>query len=928
MKKDITKATGGAVDKLSPNIRAEIEEFKRKNAHNSQLMNEYHKAHHRMDLDQIPSFDEWLKSTGKQKMARGGKISLLRKYGLPTQSIDDAERKLSEGHLVFLAHEMDEIPREVKSVSEFHGYVPDQIYTVHPKHFMQKKAVGGNVQGNQMDQPLLSQYRTEVTKHANPALMNGIGVEEAIDMHPKIFMNPNENKSGIPDVGGVSTAGGLPIGGVDQNPQQAGQQLMPAQPVQGQPQGQENDQQGGLPGQPQAPDVGGAPTGPTGGAPAGAPPNMLSLTPQGQKMQAMGSPLAPNAPAGMAKGGKVEDESTRIVIPAEGYGGVTGITVPRHMWEGKVYEGDGPKGGEKVAGMKEINRARAKVYGSEPRPPLKIGQVGRLHKSILDEHFSLPIDEQIAREKAALNKLRQAKHINADANTLDTSEKLDTVRHEFDEEGRPYEGFASKGVAGHSLYISGHGKNAKAHAINTCPGATVGCSGGVDKNGIVDTRRGTCFAPKAEQQYVNAAVRRAAHEQAKHDPAMTGDWILAHTGSLRDAANALDKKNTRLLFRPNVVDETDVSSRHVIKKLNEQRKADKLPMITANSYGKTNELHDPENGYYVTHSNVGPKVKHGHSIQENIDRDKQRIRSTLLATNANGEDFKNEQGNLTPPKGSYLVTDVRRDSPQDQAMQKAIKYAKYWSVGRPLDELTEEEKAEGHEAHYDGKHKPTTREKGHYGHLVVNGNRYDYQKQHILHPRLVNVPERKLNKETQETEIVDHMIPTDSRFKDEDYLPKNRFITRNGKKAGAILMTTPTKSSSINEHHTSFTHHVGPHHIEYANKNNGEYEIDPPIEQELSAGKEYVPPKTIKIVRKAEGGSVHENGEHDMAFPEQSYHAQSHNTHRVGIESIEDMPEDVIHRHYRSQIKEYPLKPAPTTVDTMRIELMSKGKGK
>jgi len=870
--------------------------------------------------------------------AKGGKVSLLRKHGLPTSSIEDAQRKLGEGHLVFVAHEQDERPREVRSVSEFEGYAPDQIYTVHPQHFMQKKADGGNVQGQTMDQPLLSQYRMEVAKHANPDVMDDIGVEEALDMHPKVFMNPNASKSGMPDVGGVATSGGLPIGGVDQNAQQPGQQLTAPPPTQGglptqQPQ-QGQQPQAGEPIAP-APQImpGGAPTGATGGAPTGAPPNLLSMTPQGQKMQAMGlsSPLAPsNAPAGMAKGGAVEDESTRITIPAEGFGGVKGITVPRHMWEGKTYGGTGPKQGEKVEGMRDLNEARAEVYGGEHRPPLTIGQVGSLHKKILNHHFGLPIHEQTANEEAALERLRKAKHIGSNADTLDTSEKLDTVKHEHDEEGRTYEGFASKGVAGHSLYTSGHGNDSKHYAINTCPGATVGCSGGVDKNGIVDTSKGTCFAPNSEQRYVNAAVRRAAHEQAKHDPKMTEDWILAHTGSLRKVSNDLDKKNIRTLFRPNVVDETDVSSRHVIKGLNDQREAEGKPIIVVNSYGKTNELHDPENGYYVTHSNIGPKTKQGKSISENIDRDKQRVRSTITAQNASGKDFVNEQGNKTPPKGSYMLTNVRRDSPEDEAMQKHIKYAKYWSTGRPVEELSKEEKAEGDEAHYGADHEPTTKAKGHYGHRVHKGQRYEYQKQHILHPRLVNVPERKLNKETGETETVEHMIPTDSRFKDEDFLPKDRFVTRNGKLAGAILMTTPTKSTPIFQHHTSFTHHVGPEQIAHAKKNKGEYEIDAPEAQVAAAGKEYVPPEPIKIVRKADGGSIyhHHLSEDHMAFPEQSFRAQEHNAHKIGIESIEDMPEHVIKKHYKSHITEYPAYKPPTTVDTMRIELMSKGKGK
>ncbi|NCZ53500.1 MAG: hypothetical protein EBY81_06365, partial [Verrucomicrobia bacterium] len=313
-----------------------------------------------------------------------------------------------------------------------------------------------------------------------------------------------------------------------------------------------------------------------------------------------------------------------------------------------------------------------------------------------------------------------AKHIGKTANTLDKSEKLDTVRHEHDAQGRTYEGFASKGIAGHALYTSGHGDKTERHVLNTCAGQTTGCGGGTDKNGVVDTSKGTCFAPNAESQYVNAAVRRACHAQAKHDPAMTKDWIIAHTGSMREAADKADKRNTRLLFRPNVVDETDVSSRHVIRGLNKQRAAENKPPITANSYGKTNELHDPENGYYVTYSNVGPKTKHGSSIDENIARDKQRVRSTILAVNGKGEDTVNDDGHKTPPKGSYMVTDVKRDSPMANKMEKTITHAKYWSTGRPTTELTEQEKAEGPMGHFGPNGKPTTPDKAHYGHATLN----------------------------------------------------------------------------------------------------------------------------------------------------------------------------------------------------------------
>jgi RNA polymerase sigma factor (sigma-70 family) len=140
-----------------------------------------------------------------------------------------------------------------------------------------------------------------------------------------------------------------------------------------------------------------------------------------------------------------------------------------------------PNGAETSMRMKDINKARAEVYGSENRDPLSIGQIGKIHKDTLTEHFAKSPKEQLAAEKEATQRLRDAKHLGAKNNTLDESEKLDTVRHETDEEGRTHVGFASKGVAGHALYTSGHGENMKQHVINTCPGQTTGCGGGVDE---------------------------------------------------------------------------------------------------------------------------------------------------------------------------------------------------------------------------------------------------------------------------------------------------------------------------------------------------------------------------------------------------------------------------------------------------------------
>jgi acyl-CoA thioesterase-1 len=699
--------------------------------------------------------------------------------------------------------------------------------------------------------------------------LQSIGAEEAPSMGIKAYVpTTGSPDAGRMPVGGIDTSqGSLPVGGIDMSKQQPGHQLMPNPAGQqpGMDQVPMNDQapNDGMP------QKGGMPP-PQGGS------NILSMTPQGQAMAAL-------KPQGLAEGGSAKsidemkaelaakkDPSTekRVTVAASGAGGVKGIVVPKHLIEGN------PKAG--AEGLKNMMDARAKVYGEEHREPLNLGQVGKIHKQTLEEHFAKPLEEQKSAEQEALNKIRSAKFIKHNKDTLDESEKLDTVEHEHDEEGRSHVGYASKGIAGHALFPKGHGKDMDYKVINTCPGQTEGCGGGKSAEGIVDTKQGTCFAPNAESQYAAAVSRRAGHAIAKHDPAMTRDWIIAHTGSMRNAANRADKQNKRMLYRPNVVDETDVSSRHVIRHLNEQRKMDDKPPIIANSYGKTNELHDPENGYHVTHSNVGPKVKKGQEITENVARDKARVRNTVMAADNHG-DFKNEQGNKTPPKGSYMVTDVKRGSPMAKSMEKAITHAKYWSTGRPEKDLTPEEREEGAEGHFGPNGKPTTPEKAHYGHTTHEGLRYDYQKQHILHPRLVQVGKND--------DGTPHMIPTDSRFKDTEFLPKNRFKTKNGKEAGHILMTTPTESTSNIGHQTSFTHNVSPSHIEHAEKNNGEYVIDKPEDQAKAKGKEYAAPQAIQFKPKpkayAMGGSV--GGRHAgfsdddfHAFPEQNVVAQRH----------------------------------------------------
>lgn len=558
----------------------------------------------------------------------------------------------------------------------------------------------------------------------------------------------------------------------------------------------------------------------------------------------------------------IKDNPNRVIFRGERHQGkASGIVVPRHMWEGTPPTAGGhisKQTGKVVAptkgniGMRERNKLRAQVYGSEQRNPLTKTEIHKIHLDALQEHFGKSKEDQLKAEKEARERLKAAGHLD-NGDTTDKSEKTDTVNFEHDEDGRQFTAIGSKGVAGHALYTSGTGKKEKHHVLNTCLGQTEGCGGGVDADNVADTSRGTCFAPKAESQYPAASIRRACHAQAIHDPAMTRDWIIAHAGSIRTHADRADKKNKRLLFRPNIVDETDTTSYHLIKALNKQRKAEGKPHIIGNGYGKTGEIHDPENGWYSTYSNTGPKVKNGKKISENVQRDGSRQKETIVANTdikGNGEHHKNEEGNNTPPKNSYLVINAHRGSDLDKAFQAHVTHAKYWSKGREQHELSDEEKKQGEEAHYDANGNLTKDpSKSHYGHITVNGRRYDYQKQHILHPRLVKVIEKKRVKGKVVT--TEHHIPTDSRFKDNDFLPKDRFKSKNGKEAGAILATTPTTSTTNEQHHSNFTHHVDQNTINHAIENNGEYEIDNPHEQEKARiNGEYHAPVKIKIQKR------------------------------------------------------------------------------
>jgi hypothetical protein len=143
------------------------------------------------------------------------------------------------------------------------------------------KAEGGsmNLTTDQMRAALMGKSNT--TSLSN---LQSVGANEAPSLPVKSFIPPH----------GRSDNGSIPVGGVDENVMQPGQQMMPQQPQQpGQPQ----------PGQPQAQPQQGQPQ-----PPQGLQSNILSMTHQGQAMDAM-------RPTGMATGGGVH-----------GYAGGDGVT--------------------------------------------------------------------------------------------------------------------------------------------------------------------------------------------------------------------------------------------------------------------------------------------------------------------------------------------------------------------------------------------------------------------------------------------------------------------------------------------------------------------------------------------------------------------------------------------------------------------------
>lgn len=528
------------------------------------------------------------------------------------------------------------------------------------------------------------------------------------------------------------------------------------------------------------------------------------------------------------------ENSKRIIVSHDGDGkpkGVSGLSVPAHMWKGTAptaggqinKKGEVTKPTQGTMGMEERNKSRAEVYGSEHREPLSVPEMETSHKTTLDHHFAKPKAKQIADEKSAIQRLQQAKHLDS-GSTTDESEKTDTILHEKDKDGKGYMAAACKGVAGHTVYTSGGGKSAQHRIVNTCPGQTRGCGGGVDAHGVANTTKGTCFAPNAEAQYPAASVRRAYLDQSKHDPKMTSDYILAHTHSIRKGAEKADKQGKHFVIRPNTLNENDRSTKHVVVGLNAQRKGEGKGSIMSYQYSKDNELHDPENGVHVTHSNIGPKVINGKTVRENVNRDTRRVTNTVTATTTSGEDLRNAQGNKTPAKHSYLVTNLPRGGDLDKQYISTAKHIKYWDKGTKLSDA--EIKSSPKEGHFGADGKPSSPQDAHHGFKVLGDRKYEYQKQHILHPRM--------------TQVNGHAIPSDSRFQDDHHMPSDdkKFKSKNGKAAGGIVVTSATTSTSGERSNSSFTHRIDQAKLDHI-KHTGEHEIDAPEEQEAARGHDY-----------------------------------------------------------------------------------------
>jgi hypothetical protein len=191
----------------------------------------------------------------------------------PKDYKEDMRQRLSRGD--WLAIERPEVLEAARRLGHDAMHMEEggakNIGVFSPNQF--KSAIGNNGDYDMSNPDITKKRGGMIQRKAmggsmfNPQEMDNIGANEAADMNPKMYINPDPSGRGIGNVGGAGDSNGMPIGGI-QPPQQGG---LPQQGM----------------GQPQLPQ---GPQQPMG--------NMLNMTKQGQEMNAMQAPT-------MAKGGVV-----------------------------------------------------------------------------------------------------------------------------------------------------------------------------------------------------------------------------------------------------------------------------------------------------------------------------------------------------------------------------------------------------------------------------------------------------------------------------------------------------------------------------------------------------------------------------------------------------------------------------------------------
>ena len=82
--------------------------------------------------------------------------------------------------------------------------------------------------------PTIAQMKLALATKGNPLNVQSIGANEAPSMSPKTYLPPDTQQGQYVPPGGAATPSGMPVGGIDMNSMQPGNQLMPGglQPLQ------------------------------------------------------------------------------------------------------------------------------------------------------------------------------------------------------------------------------------------------------------------------------------------------------------------------------------------------------------------------------------------------------------------------------------------------------------------------------------------------------------------------------------------------------------------------------------------------------------------------------------------------------------------------------------------------------------------------